>query len=526
MRWPSAFAAIALAFTAPAWAQDPPVPAFVDETAVSGLSATYAGAWEQMVGGGVATFDCNGDARPDLLIAGGTSPASLWLNESPPGGALQFRRGGGPATDLTEVSGAYPLDMDSDTVTDLILLRVGENVVLRGLGDCRFERANESWGFHGGDGWSTALAATFEKGAAWPTIAVGNYIDRRQEIEPWGHCTANLLHRPAADGRGFAPPIELLPSHCALSMLFTDWNRSGTPALRVSNDREYYKGGQEQLWRLAPGAPPTAYTEAEGWQRLRIWGMGIAQTDLTSDGYPEFFLTSMADNNLQSLTAPGPGARPVYADIAGKLGTTAHRPYTGGDVRPSTGWHAQFEDVNNDARTDLFVAKGNVWDMPDFAEKDPNNLLLQRPDGRFQEEGDRAGVASLKSARGAALSDFNRDGLVDLIVVNRNAPAEIWRNTGPGGHWIALDLAQPAPNTAAIGAVIEVRAGDRLQRREITLGGGHAGGTLGPWHFGLGQADAAEVRITWPDGTEGAWQTLAADGAWRLTRDGLALPIR
>lgn len=518
--------ATALALAAPALAQDPAVPAFLDETASSGVRATYTGEWEQIVGGGVAAFDCNGDARPELLIAGGTAPASLWLNESAAGGALKFTRGGGPATDLTGVSGAYPLDIDSDGTTDLILLRVGENVVLRGLGDCRFERANEAWRFQGGDDWSTALAATFEKGATWPTIAIGNYIDRREEIEPWGHCTANQLYRPAAGGTGFAPPSDLLPSYCALSMLFTDWNRSGTPALRISNDREYYKGGQEQLWHLAPGTPPAAYTEAEGWQRLRIWGMGIAQTDLTADGYPEFFLTSMADQKLQSLAKPGPGALPAYADIALKLGATAHRPYTGGDIRPSTGWHAQFEDVNNDARADLFVAKGNVWDMPDFAADDPNNLLLQRPDGGFDEAGDRAGVASMKSARGAALTDFNRDGLVDLIVVNRNAPVEIWRNTGQGGHWIALDLSQPAPNTAAIGAVIEVRAGDQLQRREITLGGGHAGGSLGPWHFGLGPSETALVRITWPDGTEGDWQTLAADGTWRLTRDGQALPVR
>jgi enediyne biosynthesis protein E4 len=49
------------------------------------------------------------------------------------------------------VTGAYPVDIDSDGITDLVVLRVGETVLLRGLGDCAFERANESWGFDGGD---------------------------------------------------------------------------------------------------------------------------------------------------------------------------------------------------------------------------------------------------------------------------------------------------------------------------------------------------------------------------------------
>ena len=67
-----------------------------------------------------------------------------------------------------------------------------------------------------------------------------------------------------ADGksqRSFAAPLALKPSFCALSMLFTDWNKSGTPALRVSNDREYYEGGQEQLWHVEPGKAPALYTD-------------------------------------------------------------------------------------------------------------------------------------------------------------------------------------------------------------------------------------------------------------------------
>ena len=494
----------------------PLVPSFADQTATAGVNQTYAGDWDYMVGGGVSSFDCNADFRPDLIITGGTNPAKLFVNQSAPGGDLAFSEAAS-GLEQTGVLGAYAVDIDSDAIPDVVLLRQGENQVMRGLGDCKFQNVNKDWGFDGGNAWSAAFAATWEKGQSWPTLAIGNYIDAAQDTFPWGSCTDNWLHRP--DGLKFAPPTPLKPSFCALSMLFSDWNRSGTASLRIANDREYYKGGQEQLWHIDPGREPALYTDKEGWKRLRIWGMGIASLDLNFDGFPEYFVTSMADNKLQTLADPD--AHPTAAtfkDVAFAKHAIAQRPYTGTDLNPSTGWHAQFEDVNNDGLADLFIAKGNVDAMPDFALKDPNNLLLQRTDGSFEESGDRAGVAATGLARGAALADFNADGLVDLLVVNRREPAQIWRNTTQGaGHWLSVQLAQDGVNRDAIGAWVELDMGSHIQRREITLGGGHAGGILGARHFGLGGQDAVPVRVIWPDGTTGAWQDLAADSAYVIS---------
>ncbi len=495
-------------------------PQFVEETQGAGIASVYDGDWEFMVGGGAATFDCNADGFPDMLLAGGKAPANFYRNAATRGGPLKFER---QASGLESdgVTGAYPLDIDGDGMTDIVLLRVGENIVMRGLGECQFERANETWGFDGGDAWSAAMAATWEKGAQWPTIAIGNYIDRREELEPWGSCTDNWLHRPAANGAGFAAPVPLTPSYCALSMLFTDWNRSGTPSLRVSNDREYYEGGDEQLWRIEPGQAPSPYTEADGWKRVRIWGMGIASADLDGNGYPDYFLTSMADNRLQMLaTVPPEGApQPDFKEVALAKGLTAHRPYTGGDLRPSTAWHAQFEDVNNDGFADLFVAKGNVAKMPDFAQADPNNLLLQGADGKFVEAGDRAGVASMAIARGAMLADFNLDGLLDLVVVNRWETAQLWRNTSDdAGNWVQVRLRQDGANRDGIGARIEIRHGGAVIGREIAVGGGHASGHSGWWHFGLGMRTETELRVIWPDGEAGPWLKAAANAFYTIER--------
>jgi hypothetical protein len=402
---------------------------------------------------------------------------------------------------------------------DLVVLRHGGNVVLRGLGDCRFEAANEQLGLDGGDAWTAAFSATWEGANALPTLAFGNYLssDRKD-------CDASQLVRPTAEGDTYGPPEPLAPGYCTLSVLFSDWSRSGRRDLRITNDRHYYLDGEDQMWRIEPDQPPREYGEAEGWRPLHIWGMGIASRDVTGDGYPEVFITSQGDNKLQTL-ADGP-AQPTYEDIALARGVTAQRPAVGNDVLPSTAWHPEFEDVNNDGVVDLFVTKGNVEAQVDYATRDPSDLFLGRDDGTFTQATEDAGIVSFEKARGAAVVDLNLDGMLDLVVVNRREPVKVWRNVGrgdaerpaPTGHWLAVRLEQPAPNVDAVGAWLEVRAGDRTTSREVTVGGGHASGEAGWLHTGLGDADEAEVRVQWPDGEKGPWQPVPADSFVTIER--------
>ncbi len=490
------------------------IPRFIESAKAAGIEHQYSGPWEFFVGGGVATFDCNGDRKPDLFFAGGNNDAALFVNQSHTNGDLLFKQKNDYVSSAqTKVTGAYPLDIDNDGHLDLAVLRVGRNRLLRGNGDCTFDQSYGPFKLPSDNSWTTAFSANFDSQLPYPTLVFGNYVDRIAPGSPWGTCDDHHLYRAQIDNDGeqiYPESTDLSPGHCTLSMLFTDWNRSGRASLRVTNDRQYHRGGEEQLWHFDSGKQPRLYSRREGWKKLVIWGMGIASADLNGDGFPEYALTSMGDTKLQQLELDTfeENNWPVYRDIAYENGATAHRPYTGDDLKPSTGWHAEFDDINNDGLLDLFIAKGNVEQMPEFANTDPDNLLLGKHDGSFHEAGLEAGIALPTRGRGGAVADLNLDGQLDIVVVNREANISLFRNAGAiykdrtrqSGNWLQIELQQHGINRNAVGATIAVKSGNTTRMRTIETGGGHASGAAGFIHVGLGVAERASVRVRWPDG--------------------------
>jgi len=192
------------------------IPVLQEQAVKAGINHTYDGPWEYFVGGGVATMDCNGDRRPDIIMAGGSNPAQLFVNQSSTGGELKFDNK--PLNiDLKKtknVTGIYPLDVDNDGHKDLILLRVGENLILKGGPDCSFTNGNNYLAFDGGKAWTTAFTATFEQESLFPTMAFGNYVDRDAPGSPWGTCHDNVLIRSAGSQKpDYSKQTALTPGY-------------------------------------------------------------------------------------------------------------------------------------------------------------------------------------------------------------------------------------------------------------------------------------------------------------------------
>jgi hypothetical protein len=95
------------------------------------------------------------------------------------------------------------------------------------------------------------------------------------------------------------------------------------------------------------------------------------------------------------------------------------------------------------------------------------------------------------------------------------------RNEPDGNHWLQLDLAGDGGNPQAIGAWVEVEAGDRKQVNPV----GHAEGSFfsqGHYrvYFGLGPEETVEtVRVHWPDGRVQEIENVATDRRLVIVRD-------
>ena len=104
---------------------------------------------------------------------------------------------------------------------------------------------------------------------------------------------------------------------------------------------------------------------------------------------------------------------------------------------------AAFFDYNRDGWMDLYVVNGA--DLPGYVSaRPPQNALYRNDRGHFAEIGASLGVADAGYGMGASAGDYDNDGDADLFVANfgRN---RLYRNEGPARAWAFADV------TAAVG---------------------------------------------------------------------------
>ena len=179
-------------------------------------------------------------------------------------------------------------------------------------------------------------------------------------------------------------------------------------------------------------------TEKAGLQGVG-YGMGVAVGDFDNDGFEDLYVTSYGGNHLYHNNGNG-----TFTDV------TAHSG-TGGDPTAGNGWStsAAWIDLDNDGLLDLVVLRYVHWDFDDVwcgehrdgyrAYCHPDIFPAIAPlvyhnngDGTFTEEAAKLGLATPGKGLGIAISDFDRDGKIDLAVANDSMPEFLFHNKGDG----------------------------------------------------------------------------------------------
>ena len=69
------------------------------------------------------------------------------------------------------------------------------------------------------------------------------------------------------------------------------------------------------------------------------------------------------------------------------------------------------------------------------------------------------------------------------------------------GHWLRVKLTQPEINKFAIGAIVSVRIGEILRRKQVGVDGSYLSQHQIDVQFGLGDAEVVdELTVLWPNG--------------------------
>jgi hypothetical protein len=529
----------------PAW--------FVDEAAERGLVFTWRSGhagkhyFPEIMGGGAALLDVEGDGDLDAYLV--QAGSILARPEERPANQL-FENRGGRFADVSAASGTddrgYGMgvatgDADGDGRTDLYVTNVGPNVLYANRGDGSFADRTTTSGT-GDPSWSTSAAFFDPDRDGDLDLYVVNYVAWSVEGErvcytqphPEDYCSPNSYGAPAPDtlycneGDGTFRDVSFQAGVRAalgngLGVVCGDFDGDGWSDVFVAND-----GSLNLLWQnrgdgtFADRAMPAGVAvDQEGRKKA---GMGTHAVDVDHDGDEDLLVVNLAGEGDSFYRNDGTH----FSDRTPLVGLA-------GVSRSFTRFGVGFADFDQDGWLDLYQSNGRVTRRPEAtsaAAFDEANLVFRgRADGRFEEVLPRGGTAELlvDTSRAAAFGDVDGDGALDVLVVNRDAPAYLLMNrVSARGGWVAFAVRE-ANGRDALGAVLAGELGARPLVRSVRSAYSYCAASDARVHVGLGAAsELGPVTVTFGDGTRERFAgPFAAGSVHELRRGtGAALPGR
>ena len=513
-------------------------------------------------GGGVALGDINNDGLDDIYLSANQKPDKLYLNL----GELKFKDislEAGISQDSTWSTGVTMVDINSDGLLDIYVCKVGNYKGLKAKNELYINKGNNSFleeaNVYGLDfsGFSTqASFFDYDKDGD-----MDMYLLNHSVHSPYSYGNAEL--RKNSDSLTGDILFENIKTNntvifvdvtkkagiynssigYGLAIATSDVNNDGYMDIYIGNDFH-----ENDYLYLNNGNKTFTECSEDYFNHTSRFTMGVDIADINNDEQLDIVTLDMMPYKADIFLKSGGedtdkvnqiknafGYQQQYARNHMQLNKGSHFV----DVSLITetyatdwSWSPLVMDFNNDGLNDLYITNG-IYKRPndldyvkylstvDFAEYSKTSQdtlehklintmpMLNLPNALFKNNGnlefeklsvdvDNTGTYS----NGAAYSDLDHDGDLDIVVNNLNETATILENKS-AHNYLVLNLFEKNNGLNTNGTKVYLYSGDKtFYKEEITVKGFLSSSTRNV-HFGLGEITKIDsIKVVWNDGTQ------------------------